>query len=158
MNEAVTIYAIVDPRDGLPFYVGQTVQPLKSRLSCHISYRSFPKGGIMETKRNRLLEIIKEGHYPEILPLKVVAQYNADIAERKFYRKMKRKGYLLLQNDLSVVSTKLSYFITQLSKKTAKRVKKKAEKEGKTLSHKIEELLLAYVEEGKRKPSDQLLG
>lgn len=158
MSETVAIYAIVDPRDGKPFYVGQTVQPLKTRLSCHISYTTYAKGGVMDMKRTRLLEIIKCGYEPIIVGLTVVSADKASDAEIKHHRKLKKQGCDLIQADISAISNRRKHCSTPLPKRLARLVSRKAEKEGTTLGQVIERCLIEYTAPLKRKPSDQQLG
>jgi len=80
MGDAVTIYALIDPRSGETHYIGQTAQALELRLQNHINealstYSKTAKGEwIRDLCRNRL--------EPEIRELEVCTVAEAKIIER----------------------------------------------------------------------------
>lgn len=61
------IYALVDPRNNKPFYIGITNNP-KRRLAHHISTCNRPKGKWqrLNTNQRRISEIISSGHKPQM--------------------------------------------------------------------------------------------
>lgn len=77
----VTIYCLIDPRDGRVRYVGRTTQSLVRRLQGHCDsatrYRS-------QTPLTRWLrELLAAGQSPRIRSLAVVSDVLADQAERE---------------------------------------------------------------------------
>src|SRR5258706_5012407 len=58
-----TIYALIDPRDQLPFYVGYTLRPLETRFLEHLlqdTSNHLKSDRIAELRELHLLPIIKE--------------------------------------------------------------------------------------------------
>lgn len=54
------IYCLIDPRNGIVFYIGQTIQPVKTRLYQHTKTKSNDR------LRKYIKRIIKAGFFPEI--------------------------------------------------------------------------------------------
>lgn len=64
-----TIYALVDPRDGIPKYVGKTIHTPIRRLKEHV-YSSLPHRPNKETRKNAWLrELVNENLFPSIVIL-----------------------------------------------------------------------------------------
>lgn len=65
MTATGTVYALIDPRDGKPRYIGQTKRPLAERLSGHLgSTRTQPR------VRAWVAELRAAGLRPRIIPLR----------------------------------------------------------------------------------------
>lgn len=104
------IYELIDPRDGKPFYGGQTNDP-KRRLTTHINQRAKlqPKTNSLTATQERIIEIVDAGFRPE---MKVVAYarswQNARSSENRHLRNLVIAGYSLT-NAVSPVGTHGSY-------------------------------------------------
>lgn len=75
----IEIYQLVDPRDGKPFYVGQSVDSQK-RLEAHI------KDAFDSPTRTRIKDILSTGQSPLLVVSSVVSEEMANRAERELIR------------------------------------------------------------------------
>lgn len=160
MNK-VKIYALIDPRFEVPFYVGATQLELKIRVAQHISYakeRVHKKSD--SYKRDSLInEILSERKRVKIVLLEMVAIKDASKVEKKYYLKYKKDGYQIYQSAHSFTYTQNSATRNKtLLKKEGvgqvqlitknnilNRASKKANSEGITLSEKIDRDLFKYL-------------
>ena len=95
----VFIYALIDPRTNLPFYVGATKQPLSSRLNNHVSdSRCMGGGKVYMSRSNFITEILASKSSPQIKLLRETTSEFADHYECFYYRKFIKKGLTLLQS------------------------------------------------------------
>lgn len=79
-----TIYALVDPRTKLVCYVGNTVQPLKTRLCCHVSSRDIERS----PKAAWIRSLVALGLRPSIKALQgTYDRLHATALETRFIRK-----------------------------------------------------------------------
>jgi hypothetical protein len=64
----VKIYALIDPRNKTPFYVGATKLSLRTRLRCHLSdAKKYNKSGDICLKRvKKIKSILNKGLLPVI--------------------------------------------------------------------------------------------
>lgn len=101
--ETATIYGLVDPRDGMLRYIGQTVSPLKKRLSSHVSGIShWCHGGV---EKNRWIgELVDAGLMPETLEIEVVPFSDRLNAEKRWIEYFALLGYDLLNGCMSSLS------------------------------------------------------
>jgi hypothetical protein len=90
----VSIYALSDPRDGFPFYVGQTSRPLAERLSGHVcnARKQMQTGFVMD----RVRDIAAAGLRPEIFELERVPRDQRFEAERFWINSLRLMGTRLL--------------------------------------------------------------
>ena len=79
LGDAVTIYALVDPRDGATRYIGQTTSPLPLRLSQHL----LDNRHAGNPKHEWLCDLERDHLRPRIIPLVVAATADADAVERR---------------------------------------------------------------------------
>jgi hypothetical protein len=94
------VYALIDPRNGHPFYIGATCVPLEQRLMLHISTNHKTKYcGNLQKKYERLRSIIEGGKRPIIKTLRICDLERVDHYESFYYRKFVKKGYKLLQHN-----------------------------------------------------------
>lgn len=78
----ITIYALVDPRDGRVRYIGRTSQSLVERLQGHCDYAARYRS---QTPLMRWLrELLAAGISPRIRALAVVSDVLADAAEHQY--------------------------------------------------------------------------
>jgi len=98
----VTIYALIDPRNDSPFYIGSTNCLLENRLSSHLmeSRLNITDNSRDHTKlkRQRIRNIIKDGYKLLIIPLLVCPDSAAVKAERYIYKLVQSNGYRLHQS------------------------------------------------------------
>ena len=93
----ISIYCLINPIDGKPFYVGATKFELRLRLFGHIGYaNSCPKNGGNE-KNVLILDLIKNGLRPEIKWLHSTDIHGVDYWENYFYTMLSNQGFCLLQ-------------------------------------------------------------
>lgn len=98
----VTIYALINPFNNEPFYVGSTVNP-KSRLTTHYLCNE----GTIE-KRQLIKEIKRCGKAMMLLPLIVCTEKVSAKCEVHVYQLLVSNGYVLY-NDMSRVSSRQNY-------------------------------------------------
>ncbi len=87
MSSEVTIYALIDPRDGSTRYIGQTLKPLDRRLAEHLGSASSGAKKIAW-----LNELESLGLQPTISALESVTTSEADAVEARLMREYKDKG------------------------------------------------------------------
>ena len=89
----VTIYALINPFNNEPFYVGSTRRKLRERLSGHIN------SGEGNKQRKQLTKLIKmEGLTIEIMPLLSCSVKAAIKCETHIYNLLLKEGYILYQD------------------------------------------------------------
>jgi len=86
VNGEVTIYGLVDPRDGKTRYIGQTTKPLDKRLDAHCkaAYGCFKSAWIKELRA--------VGLTPRIIALDSVSYEDADNAEKRWIENAENRG------------------------------------------------------------------
>lgn len=113
----ITIYALVNPFDGNPFYVGATSQSLLLRLRMHINDRSQNKGDGLSpvTQKNILIcDIMSQGGKIEIHELERCDISDATERELFHYTRIKSLGFNLRQSEkhFNYSKSKSKYFNT----------------------------------------------
>lgn len=97
----VTIYALINPLTGDPFYVGSTQIRLDYRLDMHIRdirTDSGKHGTKQYADKSKLMQqIIDEGEVPELLPLLKCSRKAARKCEKHIYNLLLSHGFTLLQ-------------------------------------------------------------
>lgn len=107
----VKIYALINPINRKPFYVGATIHNLKTRLSGHISevknktlsldYK-LPKkimiGNIRFHRQSTILSIIAKGKSVKIKLLREVPLKDAGFFERYYYQLFTDQGIIIFQS------------------------------------------------------------
>jgi predicted GIY-YIG superfamily endonuclease len=84
------VYLIIDPRDGCPFYVGQTGN-LERRRKGHLR---VSLGNKLNRKQKRLLEIIQAGREPIFITVEGFStQAEALIGETRWVKACARRGH-----------------------------------------------------------------
>lgn len=116
----IKIYCLVDPRNNLPFYVGATKIPLKSRLSGHIhEARVFRPNKYIQYypltyyKHILINEIISCGIRPRIDLLYISSLIAVEHYEQFFYTMLKNQGFKLfnLESQFNYLKyTKVDYY------------------------------------------------
>lgn len=111
----VAIYGLVDPRDDIVRYVGQSVSPY-ARCGQHISNAKSTLGYAKKNKRDLWIEELLSLHLrPQLRILEEVEPVMADLAERRWIGKywntgiMKNAGY---ETAESSVLLRLDYDLT----------------------------------------------
>lgn len=104
-----TIYTLVDPRDGLPRYVGRTLMPLVLRLRNHLRDRrkSHPRALWLK-------ELWDLGLRPIIVAMETVPFDDMIAAERRWAAKLTAEGHILL-NDRKVGGGSCRSYVIQLT-------------------------------------------
>jgi len=102
----VTIYALINPFNNEPFYVGSTNQKrLTSRLSGHLHGQEGTK------QKKDLIKLIKsEGLKVEIMPLLVCSEKAAIKCETHIYQLLIKEGYILYQEGNRIQRHNIKYF------------------------------------------------
>lgn len=99
----VTIYALINPFNNEPFYVGSTVNPT-ARLKMHITCKEGTK------EKRQLVEYIRNSNKRiELLPLLVCSEMAAAKCEHKIYELLIKAGYCLY-NDRARANTRQRYY------------------------------------------------
>lgn len=97
----VSIYALIDPRNGIPFYIGAT-KYIKSRLSYHkadaLMYSSYSPYSETNERRALMLEIIQAGYKLDYTILLNVSEKAASKAEHYIYNLCMKEGVWLNQS------------------------------------------------------------
>lgn len=78
--DVFAICKIIDPRDGLPFYVGQTSRPIDARFQEHLR-----DNATNQAKSERIAEIHQAGLVPIIEEIERVQGTFARVLERETY-------------------------------------------------------------------------
>lgn len=101
----VTIYALINPFNNEPFYVGSTKCRLTSRLSGHLT-------GMEGTRQKKdLIKLLKDiGMKPEIMPLLVCSEKAAIKCETHIYKLLIKEGYILYQEGNRIQRHNIKYF------------------------------------------------
>lgn len=86
----ITVYALVDPRDGRIRYIGVTVRTLKNRLRSHVSAREKNRKGYWVTHLKSL------GLRPTIAELERVPLADGPAAESRWVTRLNEAGFDLL--------------------------------------------------------------
>lgn len=99
----VTIYVLIDPRNGLPFYVGLTKGNQKNRLSNHLAEAKFYqrnfKGSEHAYKKNSLINsIIADGYKPIMKAIFVCQSNRSYYCEYIAYNMLTNAGHQLHQS------------------------------------------------------------
>lgn len=90
-RERTTIYALVDPRTDLPFYVGSTWARLKTRLMQHVT--GCLDGHLLYSpKEQRIREIKAAGLYPSIVVLADCPTAERAEVERYWVEFLRKEG------------------------------------------------------------------
>lgn len=91
------IYVLVDPRDGLPHYIGCSMNP-RQRLAAHLSANVVGEGNRRRCEWIR--ELLAAGLRPKMMGLAKVAGYEAAAdAERKWIAKGHKRAWPLLNGQ-----------------------------------------------------------
>jgi len=95
----VKIYCLVDPRNGLPFYVGRTTQKrLEKRLSAHVKDSKWC--GVKSNKSHLIEKIIEQtGKRPLIFTLVVTSHELAPVFEEFMYWHFRNLGVEMTNNQ-----------------------------------------------------------
>lgn len=102
VRRRANIYCLVDPRNGWVFYVGATACKLKTRLSHHMSFRSFRKGKIMSAREFLIQQIVESGKKPLILLLEEVGIKDRFYVERAYFNAFRSLGTVLIQSSTDI--------------------------------------------------------
>jgi metal-responsive CopG/Arc/MetJ family transcriptional regulator len=84
LEDFITIYALLDPRDGRQRYVGQTRNPTR-RLQTHIAEAKTMQGS---RKNAWIRELLESDLRPELLVLEEVEPVHADTRERYWIQRI----------------------------------------------------------------------
>lgn len=94
-SSEVSIYLLIDPRDGKPFYAGQSMNPDR-RLRTHISTRNtIPRGLTSFTATQKRIQAICEaGMFPSMQIVGTAEDYQAGrFVEDDWIRRLIAEGY-----------------------------------------------------------------
>jgi hypothetical protein len=96
-----TIYALVDPRNDTPFYVGATRYDLKNRLHWHLNFVPAGKRGksVADGKVKLIKDLLKENKMPLIEVLANTTIEKVDFLEKFYYEKLTSEGFVLYQHS-----------------------------------------------------------
>jgi len=97
----ISIYCLIDPRTGKPFYVGCTGGTIKNRLSAHITEIKTYHGYNLSDKQKLIASIIEAGLRPEAILLCNTTIEKADWVERFYYKAFVNLGFTMLQLSTS---------------------------------------------------------
>lgn len=107
---SVAIYALIDPRDARPHYVGQSINP-KKRLRQHLAGTSGaapPGEESYQTPKRWLCELVSQGFRPSLRILEIVSRVDADQAERYWILRLRTEGEPLTNASSVSVPRQLS--------------------------------------------------
>ena len=90
----VSIYALVDPRDGRKRYVGKTCGSLRVRLLAHIN--DVKRGRVYIPRHRWISGLLEVGCEPSILLLESVPQHHWEQAEQSWIQRLRDEGCDLL--------------------------------------------------------------
>lgn len=94
----VTIYALINPINGEPFYIGATKYP-KGRLSSHLLECNGDLGEQLPRMRRKLIKTLKEDGYTiELIPILICDSKCAAKCEAYVYNLAVSNGITLLQS------------------------------------------------------------
>lgn len=100
-GRAALIYALVDPRDERPFYVGCSISP-ESRVVRHID-ESRRSRGSRSPKEARIVDILKSGFRVRLVALEIApCEFGAQVVERRWIAALTAFGAELTNTVRSV--------------------------------------------------------
>lgn len=94
-DRMVGLYALCDPRDGRPRYVGVSVDPVR-RYSVHVAPSERAKSN---PKARWIAELAELGQRPILLPIDTVPAREADLLERHCIALLNQVGVPLLNQQ-----------------------------------------------------------
>lgn len=98
----VSIYALVDPRNNKPFYVGATIDPLV-RFNEHKAFNEISQfyenpDSVLVMKNKKVRGIYKSGRELKMVILAVVEFDDVDKTEKMFYNAFINLGFKMTQS------------------------------------------------------------
>ena len=104
----IKIYALYNPINNTPFYVGATAMDLDKRLSRHTGHYNIINNGysVAAARAELIREIKSSGMKPEIRLLAEVPLCEADLNEKYFYELFRSDGFDLLQSKHHFIYSK----------------------------------------------------